>query len=418
MSELALLGGPKAVTLHEPNMHRWPVVTREEEEAVLDVLRSGNWSLPPVTREFEKEFAEYVGAQYALAHNNGTAALHGAMFAVGVAPGDEVISQAYTYWATIMPALALGAVPVFVEIEERTLGIDPEDLERKITRRTKAIVVVHLHGQPSDMDAIMSIAREHGIAVIEDASHAHGAKLNGQPIGTIGDVGAFSLQTSKLLPAGEGGILVTNEREYYERAVLLGHYERIPELTNENYRRYHRTCYGFKYRINPLAAAIARVQLRHLDERNAKRNANIARFHDGIRDLPGIQVIDGLPGAEPVHYQNAIIYRPEELGGLPREKFIEALEAEGAVGFRPERYDALHMQQIFLDFDQRGASEMYRVPPRPDGKPRYGKGTLPRTEEIMSRVILTPTFQNASEELVDQYAAAVRKVVEHHKELL
>jgi dTDP-4-amino-4,6-dideoxygalactose transaminase len=316
-----------------------------------------------------------------------------------------------------MPALCLGAIPVFAEVEERTLGLDPEDVERKITPRTRAIVVVHLHGTPADMDAIMALARNHGIAVIEDASHAHGARLGGRAIGTLGDLGAFSLQSSKLLPSGEGGILVTAVREYYERACLLGHYERIASLENESYRRYDRTCYGYKYRINPLAAAIARVQLRHLDERNAVRNRNLDRFHAGIDGLPGLCVIKGVPGAEPVHYQNALLYVPGELGGLSRDRFLEACGAEGA-GMGGERYDGLHVQQVFLDFDRDERSEMYHVPRRDDGKPRYGVGTLPRTEDIMPRVILTPTFATADEELVDLYITAVRKVIEHHVDLL
>lgn len=418
MSSLALLGGEKAVMLEEPQAMSWPVHTEEEEAAVLEVVRSGNWSLPPVTRQFEQEFAEYVGAHYALAHNNGTSALHAALFAVGVGPGHEVIAQSYTYWATIMPALALGAIPVFAEVEGRTLGLDPEDFEAKITSRTKAVVVVHLHGVPADMDAILAITRESGVAVIEDASHAHGARLHGRSIGTLGDVGAFSMQTSKLLPSGEGGVLVTNKREYYERAVLLGHYERIGELQNESYRRYARTCYGFKYRINPLAAALARVQLRHLHERNARRNANLELLRSLIHDLPGIQIVEGVPGSKAVHYQHAILYKPEELGGLSRDRFLEALAAEGAGGFYPERYEGLHTQQIFLDFNEREESEIYRVPRREDGRPRYGAGTLPRTEDIMRRVILTPTYPNASEELVRQHAKAIRKVVEHHGELL
>ncbi len=418
MSSLALLGGPMAVTLEEPEAMAWPVCTEEEEAALLEVLRGRDWSLPPVTRQFEREFAEYVGVEYALAHNNGTSALHAAMFAVGVGPEDEVISQAYTYWATIMPALALGATPVFAEVEERSLGLDPEDVERRITERTKAIVVVHLHGVPADMDAIMDIATRHGVAVIEDASHAHGGKLHGRSLGSLGHVNAFSLQSSKLLPAGEGGVLVTNEREYYERAVLLGHYERIGELHNEDYRRYSRTCYGFKYRINPLAAALARVQLRRLHERNARRNRNVELFQSLVGDLPGIQIVGGPPGGRAVHYQHAMLYKPEELGGLARERLLEAVVAEGARGFHAERYDGLHCQQVFLDFDARERSETYRVARRPDGKARYGAGTLPRTEDTMGRVILTPTFPHASEGLVRQYGEAVRKVVENHEDLL
>ncbi len=417
MSDLALLGGPRTITELPPDFGLWPMAGAEEEAAVLEVLRGGDWSLPQVTFDFEREFAAYVGAPFALAHNNGTSAIHAALFAVGVKPGDEVIAQSYTYWATMMPALCVGAIPIFAEVEERTLGLDPEDVERKITSRTRAIVVVHLHGQPADMDAINALARPRGIAVIEDASHAHGAKLNGRSIGMLGDVGAFSLQSSKLLPSGEGGILVTAEREYYERACLLGHYERIASLENEAYRRYARTCYGYKYRINPLAAAIARVQLRHLDERNAKRNHNIDRFHAGLDGLPGLHLVKGVPDAEAVHYQNAMLFVPGELGGLTRDRFLEACAAEGA-GMGGERYDGLHEQQIFLDFDADGISETYVVPRRDDGKLRYGHGTLPRTEDILQRVILTPTFAAAEDALVDLWIAAIRKVIEHHRDLL
>lgn len=384
---------------------------------MLEVLRGGEWSLPQTTFEFEREFAAYLGSPFALAHTNGTSAIHSALFAVGVKPGDEVISQAYTYWATIMPALCLGAVPVFAEVEERTLCLDPEDVERKVTPRTRAIVVVHLHGQPADMDAISSIARPRGIAVVEDASHAHGARLNGRPLGTLGEVGAFSLQSSKLLPSGEGGILVTAERDLYERACLLGHYERIGSLENEAYRRYARTCYGYKYRINPLAAAIARVQLRHLDERNALRNHNVDRFNAGIGGLPGLRAVEGVPGAEAVHYQNAMLYMPDELGGLSRDRFLQACSAEGA-GMGAERYIGLHAEQIFLDLDRDGRSEMYAVPRREDGRPRYGAGTLPRTESVIQRAILTPTFASADDALVDLWIAAIRKVVENYRDLL
>ncbi len=418
MAQLGLHGGPKAVRLSEPDAFRWPPVSDDLIEAAAEVIRSGNWSLHRVSRELEERFAQYIGTKFALSHNNGTAAIHAAMFAVGVGPGDEVICQSYTYWASIMPALALGAIPVFCEIEERTLGLDPEDLERKITDRTKAIVVVHLHGVPSDMDAIMQIARRHGVAVIEDASHAHGARLNGRMIGSIGDIGAFSMQTSKLLPSGEGGMLTTDSQDYYERAVLLGHYERLGEVSNEKYRSYQRTCLGFKYRIHPVAAAIALHMLDRLDELNKRRNENLNRFYSQIADLPGVQLIEGVPGAEPVHYESAFLYKPWELGGLPLPKFIEALHAEGATGFGGVRYAGLHQQPLFLDLERHGRAEIYTVPKLPDGKPRYGPGTLPKTEDIMSRVVLTPTFPNASPELVDQYAEAVKKVVAHHKELL
>ncbi|MFQ6078263.1 MAG: DegT/DnrJ/EryC1/StrS family aminotransferase, partial [Thermodesulfobacteriota bacterium] len=295
MEKLALFGGPKAVTLDDSEALRWPIITNEEIEAVNELMRKGEVSVSPIVKEFEQEFADYCGAKYALAQNNGTSTLHAAYFAVGISPGDEVITPVYSWHLQLMPILAAHGVPVFCDIDPKTLNIDPEDIERKITPRTKAIVVVHVYGHPAEMDDILAIAKQHKLAVVEDCSHAHGAEYKGRKVGTFGDVGCFSLQGSKLMVAGEGGILVTNNTKYYERAIMLGHYERIPSLTLPDYTKYQwmgkevpPICFGYKYRIHPLGAAIARVQLKHLDERNDIRRKNLEYLSQGLKDIKGV----------------------------------------------------------------------------------------------------------------------------------
>ncbi|MGB9717038.1 MAG: DegT/DnrJ/EryC1/StrS family aminotransferase [Thermoproteota archaeon] len=204
-SSLALLGGSKTVRSEPGDIFAWPIITREVEEAVLEVLRAGKMSDVDVTQKFEEEFAQWLGVEYALAHNTGTAALHSAMFGIGIGKGDEVICPSITYWASCLQVYSLGGTVVFADIDPETLCIDPMDIEHWITPRTKAIMVVHYLGMPADMDAIMKIAERNGLMVIEDCSHAHGALYKGRMVGTFGDVAGFSLMSGKSLACGEGG---------------------------------------------------------------------------------------------------------------------------------------------------------------------------------------------------------------------
>ncbi|MCH7924221.1 MAG: DegT/DnrJ/EryC1/StrS family aminotransferase, partial [Planctomycetes bacterium] len=199
-------------------------------------------------------------------------------------PGDEVLVPSATFWASVVPMLWVGAVPVFCESESERLGLDPGDVERKITPRTKAMVVVHLWGMPSRMTELVAIARRHDLRIIEDASHAQGATWRGRKCGTLGDIAVFSLQSSKLAPAGEGGILLTDSDEYFERAVCMGDITRIIELDLPA-RRFAATSFGIKTRMAPLSAAVARVQLRHFAERNARRSENLRYLSNGLEPL-------------------------------------------------------------------------------------------------------------------------------------
>ena len=266
-SKLAIFGGPKAVPDHHEDMFKWPIITTEDEEVVLEVLRRGGMSGVDVTMKFENDFAKWQGSKYALGFNNGTSALHTAMFACKVGVGDEIICPSITYWASVTSVFSLGATMVFADIDPNTLCIDPADIEKRITDRTKAIMVVHYMGYPVDMDPIMEIARKHKIKVIEDVSHAQGGLYKGKKLGTIGDVGAMSLMSGKSLAIGEAGMLVTNDLEIFERSEAFGHYERFEKnIFTEELKPYlGLPLGGFKFRMHQLSSAMGRVQLKYYD---------------------------------------------------------------------------------------------------------------------------------------------------------
>ncbi len=416
--KLAILGGPKAVTLEDEDAYGpWPIITDEEIELVTECMRRGWLSgTPPIVEEFEEAFAKYHNVKYALAVNNGTAAIHAALFAVGVGPGDEVITPSYTWHCGVTPILACHGIPVFCEIDPKTLCADPDDIERKITSRTKAIIVTHIWGVPAEMDRIMEIAEDHGLAVIEDASHAHGSIYKGRKVGTIGDIGCFSLQASKAMAAGEGGILITDNEEYLKWATALGNFERLWRWPDHPVYKFRNAHFGLKFRIHPLAAAIAYVQLKHLDERNKIRRENHMRLHRGLMDIVGLE-----PQYIPSYVQMGgwygfrVKYYPERLSGISRETFIAALRAEG-VRASLERYPLLHLEPIFSD-------KSLKIPAGPlrcQNAPRrfYKKGDLPVTEDIYSRLIAFPKFERKiCWDLIDQYVEAVRKVAENVAEL-
>jgi len=420
---LALLGGPKAFTREEELKEacRWPKFGEEEKRAAMEVLESDN--IYDVIREFEADFARYMGAKYALAHNNGTSSIHAAYFAVGVGPGDEVLTSAYTWHLQVSQILALHALPVFVDVNPKDGNMDPEDLERKITPRTKAIAVVHVFGAVAPMDEIMEVACKHGIPVIEDCSHAHGAEYKGRKVGTIGDVGCFSLQNSKLMTGIEGGVLVTNNKEYYERAIVLGHYERIPELSDPKLKRFVQreevmapSCFGFKYRIHPVAAAIARVQLRHLDEWNRVRRRNITYLNEKIGSASdGFVPPYEAPGTKRTWLNYLWQYFPEKMEGVPRERFIDALIAEGVsanrgrAGYLPVYWNPLYEEKTSMwgpgyPFD----APYVEVPVE------YERGMCPVAEEMWKRMVGLPVIHwEVGEDLLDELAEAVIKVVEN-----
>ncbi len=400
----AILGGFKTVTLQQQDAVKWPLIGIEEESAVLDVLRHGDLSCHRVTRDLEHEYCEYFGRRFALAHCNGTAALMAAFFALDLQPGDEVLVPSATFWASVVPMLWFGAVPVFCESEPKRMGLDPQDVERKITSRTRALVVVHLWGMPSKMTELFEIAHRYGLRIIEDASHAHGAIWRRRPCGTLGDISVFSLQTSKLAPAGEGGIFLTDDPQLYERSVCLGDMMRILELESDS-RRFAGTTFGIKTRMAPLSAAVARVQLRKLQHHNEIRNKNAEFLSSKLAEL-GLDPFLPPPHIERVYYEFLVRY-DAALTGLSREKFVEALRVEGCDVSLP-RYPLLHQQPLFTEGQARCLRSSIQA-----GSPR----SLPFTEAANDQLIRFPVFTSPCDQLLGQYVEAIEKVLEHAEEL-
>ena len=420
-SELALFGGPKAVQTPPGDIFTWPIITEEDEQACLEVLRRGGMSGLDVTAEFEQEFAAWHDLPYAVGCSSGTAALQSAMWACGVRRGDEVISQSMTYWATCLPAFSLGASVVFAEIDPDTLCLDPQDLEHRITPRTKAIIPVHYCAYPADMDAIMAIAEKHGIKVIEDVSHAHGGRYQGRLVGTLGHVAAMSCMSGKSLAVGEAGMAITGDREIYERMILWGHSARTKTHieTPELLEYAGLPMGGYKYRMHQLSAAVGRVQLKHYQPRMEEIQRAMNRFWDGLEGVPGIK-----PHRPPKDSGSTMggwyaahgLYRPEELGGLSVARFAEAVRAEGA-SCSPGANFPLHTHPLFHTADIYGDGQPTIIA-HADRDLRQPEGSLPITEACTRRVYNIPWFKHDRPEIIDEYVLAYRKAAEHADELL
>jgi dTDP-4-amino-4,6-dideoxygalactose transaminase len=422
LSELALLGGPPAVTDPPGDLRLWPIITGEDEAAVLEVLRGGarisNWD---VSLELEQEFARWQGTRQAITYPNGTSALRAAMFGLGLGVGDEIIAPSITFWGTVLQSYSLGATPVFADIDPLTLCIDPADVERRITDRTKVIVVVHYCGHPVDMDAIMEIARRRKVTVLEDVSHAHGGLCKGQRIGSFGDASAASLMAGKSLIAGEGGLAWTDDGEVFDRIVAWGHYNRFGEdIATESLRPFAGLPLGgTKGRLNQMSAALCRVQLKYYDERCEELRAAINYFWDQLEGVPGVRAHRVDPATDSNMagwYSTKGHYLPEELGGLSVSRFCEAVRAEG--GFAsPGCNKPLHQHRLFQDADVFGHGRPTRVANTARDF-REGPGELPVSEIIGGRVFTLERFVRYRPEAIDRYVAAFKKVVEHYEELI
>lgn len=313
---------------------RWPIITQDDKDAVMSVLQSGKlWGpyAPQVTK-LQEEFAEYVGVRYCVALNSGTAALHAAIAAADVGPGDEVITPAFSFVASAMAVLHHNAIPVFVDIDPRTYNIDVNKIEEKITPRTKAIMPVQIHGLPVDMDEINAIAKKHGLMIIEDACQAHGTTYKRRKAGSLGDMAAFSLNSTKNLPGGEGGLFVTDSEELRGKANMVRMFgEFVKKGEGRKYRSY---TMGWHYRTQELPAALARSQLKRLDQMNANAVRNGQYLTEGLRSIEGIEPPYIPPDRTTNYHKYRIRLYPERLGldveaTAFRDKVLAALKAEG-----------------------------------------------------------------------------------------
>jgi dTDP-4-amino-4,6-dideoxygalactose transaminase len=321
----AILGGTPTRTAPFP---LWPVYDEREERNLLDVLHSREWGTHNGGRllpEFEKKFTAHHQAEHGVAVVNGSVALETAFFAIGLGPGDEVITTPYTFIATTTAILRSGARPVYVDIEPDTYQIDARQIEGAITERTKAIVPVHLGGRPADLDRILDIASRHKLQVVEDACQAWGAEWRGKRVGALGDAGTFSFQTSKNVTAGEGGFIVTNRRDVFERCWS---YRNVGRVLGGAW--YQHEILGWNYRLTEFQAAILLPQLERLPEHTQQRTATARYLDEHLAAIPGIAPMR----QDERVTQNAwhlylFRYDPVGFAGIPRQRFLEALRAEG-----------------------------------------------------------------------------------------
>ena len=428
MKKLAILGGEPLFKNGLPDevkeMNKWPIFTKEDEDAALEVIRNNSFSFTGITEKFEKEFTEWIGVQHAVCYCNGTMSIAAAMFGIGLSKGDEIICTTKTYWASATPASIFGASVVFCDIDEN-LSMDPDKLEALISPKTKAIMAVHYVGYPCDMDKIMAIAKKHGLYVIEDVSHAQGGLYKGRRLGTIGDVAAMSLMSTKSFSAGELGIVVTSNRKIYERALAYGHYDRnnskyITEC--EDLFPYHHIALGsVKGRANQLCTAIARVQLKYYDERCREIRKAMNYFWDLLEGLPGIKPVrvDERSGSNMAGFYCAQgIYYPEQLHGLSINTFIKAVIAElgnNELCLSTGANFPLHTHNYFKTFDFNGSGEPSRIV-NADRDVRELDKKLPVSESIQCFGV--PWIKKYNKEWIERIASCFRNVIENHELLL
>jgi len=400
-AKLAIEGGRLITKSKFPDPY--PLIGKEEADAVLGVLRSKKLLGYPGPRiqEFERKFAEYHGAKHAIATSCGTSALALALYSAGVGFGDEVIVPPYTFIASASSVLMCNAVPVFSDIDPDTMTIDPAKVEEKITSRTKAVMPVHLYGQPCDMDPLNEVAKSHGLLVIEDCAQAHSAAYKGGLVGTLGDVGCFSFQISKNMMTGEGGMIITGRDDIAEKARLLRH---------QGAAGYEVAQMGMRVDMTEMQAALGIVQLRKLDGFTRKRIRSAAHLTAKLRGIPGIR-----PPAVPSYAKNVYhIYVwqiDDERLGTSKEQFVKALRGEG-IPATPIYTRPLYDEPIFRDKVGRGRGFPFRNLEREGHGIEYRKGSCPNAERVCRSAVgvyLSPAYTRRE---LDWIAKATRKVAE------
>ncbi len=404
--KLAIEGGTPVRTRPFPPQKK---VGKEELKQLVDVIYSGNMNRfggGEKVDQFEEEFAAIHGRKYGIASTSGTASIHVAVGMINPNPGDEIITGPITDMGSIVPILYQGAIPVFAEVDPYTFNMDPADIEAKITDRTVAIMAIHLFGNPCDMDAIMEIARKHDLPVIEDCSQAHLSEYRGELVGTIGDIGCFSLQQSKHITCGDGGITITDDDEYGMRGRLF--MDKGWHRAQYGPRQYE--VFGPNYRMNELSGAVALAQTRRMHEIIDTRRARGELLTELLNehDSPYVKPQKILDGCRGTYWQYGMRVEPE--APFTPGEFAQALSAEGVscgahyIG-KPIFlcHDALRNKRLFGDSDypfDRASREVV-----------YDETTTPRTQEVLDRLVqpMCPT-QFMSEDDVRDIAAAIIKV--------
>ena len=408
MSELAIFGGPKACNCEWPT---WPIWDNEEREALMGVLESGKWWYGEKVKEFESKYAEFQDARFGVTATSGTTALEAVLDALGIGAGDEVIVPPYTFMATASAVLRVNAIPIFADIEPDTLCIDPEDVKRKITDKTKAIIPVHLGGYMADMDRLREIAKEHDLYLVEDACHAWGSQWKGKGAGAIGHCGVFSFQASKNINSAEGGIMITDHEWIADACRSVTNCGR-----SKTGAWYEHNIIGSNLRLTEFQAAILLAQLTRLESQTQKRMQSVKIIEDVLRDVPELKLMR----SEERMTRRSYHFYPFRLDigklGISRERFIEVCRTEGFI-LSPGYTAPLYENKMFRHDDEGKGSCPFSCPYY-GKKIDYSAVSCPVCEAVCNDTVwITQSMLLADEKDILAMADGIKKVCEHTKEL-
>lgn len=406
--KLALTGGQPSCARSWPV---WPVWDDSERKALAEVLESGKWWYGEKVRQFEVDFAAFQNAKFGVTCTSGTTALQTALMALGVGEGDEVIVPPYTFIATANTVVSLGAIPVFADILPNTLCLDPADVERKLSPRTKVIVPVHFAGHVADMDRLTAIAKKHKLFILEDACHSWGSQWKGRGTGALGECGVFSFQATKNISSAEGGIILSDNEELSE---LCRSYTNVGRLKGSQW--YDHEYLGCNFRMTEFQAALLLAQLARLEKQTLKRQANAEILNCELRGVEGIRVLDNDPRMTRRSYHIYIFLVDTEKLGVSAARFIEALVAEGAPAFRGYG-KPLYANGLFRKANQPGTRHPIIAPFVGKGVD-YSNVSCPVCEQVCRDAVwIWQSALLAEEEDMRAIAATVRKVVENIEEI-
>ncbi len=356
---------------------QYETIKNEVNAGLAQVFEKGNFILGQEEKDFETDFSRYCGAQYGVGVNSGTDALYLAMASLDIGPGDEVILPTFTFIATALCVSFTGATPVFCDVETSTYNLAPSKLEKLITKKTKAIIPVHIYGQAGDMDAVTKIARQHKIKVVEDAAQAHGATYKGKKIGSLGDVSCFSFYPTKSLGAfGDGGMIVTSNKPVYEKALMLRDYGRTG--------RYEHKIKGYNSRLDTIQAVVLAAKLKRLDEWNKMRAQNAAYYNQLLKKIKGVIVPETLDNRTHVFQTYAVRLKN-------RDKIAEELKKAG-VSVLIHYPIPLHLQEAYKELG-------------------YKRGDFPVAEQIADEVLSLPMFPHMSKQQIEYVCGCLEKLV-------
>ncbi|MFA5791473.1 MAG: DegT/DnrJ/EryC1/StrS family aminotransferase [Candidatus Paceibacterota bacterium] len=406
---LAILGGKRTINPQDAK-YNWPIIDRDAEKAVMKQLHTSVsiYNRSGILEKFEDLYAKKFHKKYAVLCSSGTLAIHSMFVAAGLKLGDEVICPAYTFFATVTPLLFTGAKPVLCDCDSYG-NIDPKEIEKKITSKTKAVVITHMWGMPCQMDKILKICKKYKLLLLEDASHAHGATYKGKQVGSFGDMSAWSLQGFKNISGGEGGILVTDNKEFYYKALLLGHYNKrcLQEIPKDHkLAKFAVSGMGLKYRSHPLAISLAYEGLKKLSKYQKFRNKYAKQIIKNFSKNKILSPIIPLKGIKSSWYSLIFKYNSEKANNLPIERFYEVIKAEGLIEFdRPMSTMPLNYLPLFQE-------PWILFPGYKNYRFSYKIGDFPKAEYFYKNIFKIPVWATSVDKnVVMKYIEGIKKVL-------